>query len=69
MKSNMTRKLILYVRKPTEGRQTDTTVYIRADLYRQLDELRIQTGKSIRELTAILLQYAIENTVIEEEEA
>ena len=66
MKPEMTRKLILYIHKPEAMRQTDSTVYIRPDLFRRLDALRIQTGLSIRELAAILLQYALENTVIEE---
>lgn len=66
MPRNMTQKLIIHA-VPTATNHSDTTVHIRPELYRQLDDLRIQTGKSISELVTILLRYAIENTVIEEE--
>ena len=66
MPRHMTQKLIIRAASTASDRG-DTTVHIRPELYRQLDDLRMQTGKSISELVTILLQYAIENTVIEED--
>lgn len=65
MKKEATSKLYLEARKPEDRTNTDFTVFLPAGVYQQLARLAHRTDRSLRELGAILLRYALDNTIVE----
>ncbi len=64
---NMSKKLVINPRMPKgeDGYKT-FSVRIKSELVENLDELALTTGRSRNQLIGIMIQFALENFVVEE---
>lgn len=70
MKTNAKNQLVLEAAVParTANHCTSNMISVRGDLYQPIEIMRIRTGMNTREIVNILLEYALANVQLVEEE-